>query len=207
MDYRKMFGNPSVTRIRKPVTYIHYGAEHFDPDRWKDIMNRDNGQIHGWIKPAAHTGLWASPVDSPESWKIWAENSGYETSLDIGFRFTVRDPGRIFYVHNAMSYAALVELYGVTTPWNSPYYNQYYFDFELMAIDGWDGLEISLSEYPPLYDKFYSWDCDSICIFNKDAIKEVPDDEFDKIIHPERRNSLGDICDEWETALSGYIPT
>ena len=106
-----------------------------------------------------------------------------------------------------MSYAALVELYGVTTPWNSPYYNQYYFDFELMAIDGWDGLEISLSEYPPLYDKFYSWDCDSICIFNKDAIKEVPDDEFDKIIHPERRNSLGDICDEWETALSGYIPT
>lgn len=48
MDYRKLFNNPSVTRIRKPVTYIHYGAECFDHNKWKDITNRDNNQ-NRWL--------------------------------------------------------------------------------------------------------------------------------------------------------------
>lgn len=209
MDYRKLFGNPSVTRIRKPVTYIHYGAECFEPNKWKDIKNRDNNQIHGWIKPAAHTGLWASPVNSLNSWKIWAENNDYETGLDTSFKFKVRDPGRIFYVHNLMSYSILVQYYGIKSPFGVSGYDRFWFDFERMANDGWDGLEISLTEYPKLYDLFYGWDCDSIIIFNRDAIQEVNHDGlgFDIEIHSERRDPLGDIFDEWNTALSGYVHT
>lgn len=204
---QKFIGDPHFTRIRKPAMYIHYGAERFDPDKWKPIANRDATMTHGWIKPAAHTGLWASPVDSEQSWRHWCEAEHYGSDLDKGFKLRLRDPGRIFYVTNRIAYKLLCDCYGIVTPWGTSNYQPYYFDFEKMVLDGWDGLEISLSEYPPLYDLFYTWDCDSICIFNKDAIKEVPDDEFDKVIHPERRDSLGDVFGEWDAALSHYIPT
>ena len=42
--------------------------------------------------------------------------------------------------------------------------------FEKMVEDGWDGLEISISDYAQLYNYLYGWDCDSIVVFNEDAI-------------------------------------
>ena len=38
-----------------------------------------------------------------------------------------------------------------------------------MKADGWDGLEISLTDC----DRLYGWDCDSIVIFNRDAVVPV----------------------------------
>ena len=42
-----------------------------------------------------------------------------------------------------------------------------------MKADGWDGLEISLTDHWPLYEYLYGWDCDSVVIFNRDAVVPV----------------------------------
>lgn len=194
--YRRSYPGP---------VYIHYGADHFDPELFKEIKNRPN-----WVKPQPHTGLWASPRNSERSWKTWVEAEHYGSDLTKSFEFRVVDPGKIFYIFDAPSYEVFVKLYGIKNRFGSLEYNLYVPDFEKMVTDGWDGLEISISSWPKLYDLFYGWDCDSVVIFNKDAIEELPkeeteDEEVRLSIFEEfdaRRDTMGDdVFVWWDTEL------
>lgn len=80
--YRRSYPGP---------VYIHYGADHFDLERFKEIKNRPN-----WVKPEAHTGLWASPRNSERSWKTWVEGEHYGSDLTKSFEFRMSDPGKVF---------------------------------------------------------------------------------------------------------------
>ena len=46
-------------------------------------------------------------------------------------------------------------------------------DFIKMQNDGYAGMEISLTAFPKLYYLLYRWDCDSIVVWNPDAIEKV----------------------------------
>lgn len=185
------------TREFKPVTYIHYGADHFDISKFKEVKNE-------WHKPKKGTGLWGSPVNAVRSWKNWCEDEHFrECNDDNAFKFIVRNPEKIFFVDSAPAYLNLTKRYGIANGWGTSEYNPYDIDFEKMISDGWDGLEISISDWWKLYDLLYGWDCDSIVIFNKDCIIEVEKEEIEDefTIFPERE-SLGDnVFSEWDSAL------
>ena len=190
------------TRENREVTYIHYGAKEFNPQKFIPVINRVN-----WVKPEAHTGLWASPVNAEWGWKDWCEAENFrECDDDVSFKFTVRDPQRIFFVDSKDSYDELVRLYGIKNPLHFGYTPDF-IDFNKMMEEGWHGLEISITDYPALYDLLYGWDCDSILIFNKDAIIPFNTEEKEVTIHDEfeaaiEGDSLGSgIFGEWETLL------
>ena len=194
--YRRSYPGP---------VYIHYGADHFDPELFKPVKNCPN-----WVKPEAHTGLWASPRNSERSWKTWVEAEHYGSDLTKSFEFRISDPGKVFYIFDAPSYTLFIERYGIMNPFGGGDYTPFVPDFERMAADGFDALEISISSWPKLYDLFYGWDCDSILVFNKEAIEELPkekeeDDETRLSIFEEfdaRRNFMGDnIFAEWDAEL------
>ena len=158
------------TREGRAVTYVHYGDTAFDPVKFTPAKNDGT-----WVKPKG--GLWASPdEDSENSWKYWCDcNEFRECSEDNAFRFNMRDPSRIFFIDSKAAYDEFVRLY--VTRGNNPFRFDDSFstswdsiDFEKMASDGYDGMEISLSSYPQLYNLLYCWDVDSIVVFNRDAV-------------------------------------
>lgn len=194
------------TRENREVTYIHYGAKEFDPTIFTEPMNEP-----GWLKPQGHTGFWASPIDAGYGWKSWCEDNDFRECLDeVSFKFTVRDPEKIFYIDSLESYMEFLKQYGSKAVYPSVLGidRLHSIDFERMMEDGWDGLEISLTDYPHLYDLFYTWDCDSILIFNKHAIIPIDTEEKEVTIHDEfeaaiEGDSLGSgIFGEWEALLS-----
>jgi hypothetical protein len=194
--YRRSYPGP---------VYIHYGADRFDPELFKPIKNRPN-----WVKPEAHTGLWASPRNSERSWKTWVEAEHYGSDLTKSFEFRMSDPRKVFYIFDAPSYTFFIEQYGIINPFGSGDYTPFVPNFEKMAADGFDALEIGISSWPRLYDLFYGWDCDSILVFNKEAIEELSkeeqkDEENRLSIFEEfdaRRNFMGDnVFAEWDAEL------
>lgn len=159
----------NFTRKGKEVTYIHYGHEAFNPDDFVEISNG------GWIKPKTG-GLWASPVNAERGWKEWCEDECFrECTEDNSFKFTMRDSSRIFYIDSKEALEAFAKRYASSKHDWMHCFMVTNVDFEQMIRDGWDALEISLSDYWELYHALYGWDCDSIVVLNKDAVlvKEV----------------------------------
>lgn len=158
------------TREGRSVTYIHYGHEEFDTRRFKAITNFGNVGI----KP--NGGLWASPVEAESSWKEWCECEDFrDCREDVSFRFTMRNPDKIFYIDSEESFKEFAGRYGKMddTIWRLAGDSVVFIDFEKMLSDGWDTLEISLTDYWRLYDLLYGWDCDSIVVLNRDAVVPV----------------------------------
>lgn len=159
------------TREGRAVTYIHYGHEEFDTRRFRSVTN---GGSYLGIKP--NGGLWASPVEATRSWKEWCECENFrECREDISFRFTMRNPEKVFYIDSEESFKEFAGRYGKMddTIWRFAGDNVAFIDFEKMIRDGWDALEISLTDYWRLYDLLYGWDCDSIVVLNRDAVVPV----------------------------------
>lgn len=194
----------NFTREGKETTYIHYGASAFDKTRFVQVVNRIK-----WIKPVAHTGLWGSPVDAKWGWKDWCEAENFrECDESNSFKFTVKNPEKIFFVNSKESYKELIKLYGDKNNLTVTFdYTPWYINFNKMINDGWEGLEISITDYPTLYDLLYGWDCDSILIFTKDAIVPVTTEDKEETIYDEfettlKRDPLGPgVFGEWEKAL------
>ena len=44
-------------------------------------------------------------------------------------------------------------------------------DFEKMLVNGWDAIELHLSECGALYWALYGWDCDCILVMNPDIVE------------------------------------
>lgn len=157
------------TREGRAVTYVHYGHEEFDTRRFKGITNFGNVGV----KP--NGGLWASPVEAESSWKEWCEDQDFrDCREDISFRFTMRNPDKIFYIDSEESFKEFAGRYAQTEEARFGIGDAAVFiDFEKMLRDGWDALEISLTDYGSLYYLMYFWDCDSIVVLNRDAIVPV----------------------------------
>lgn len=158
----------------KEKVYIHYGNDHFDPSLFIEVRNRD-GEFGGGVKPRAGTGLWASPLGCASSWKKWCEENEFCTDrLDKHFTFTLKHPDKVLFVNSKESVEALFREYSITdiSRWpTSPFWMASSgLDFDKMKRDGYVAMEISISDYWPLYDHLYGWDCDSIVIFYPDEI-------------------------------------
>lgn len=139
--------------------YIHYGNDHFDLDIFKKkaANPRDNSFMN---KPPF--GFWASPVGCEYwAWREWCENEDWNTErLDKSFKFTLTKKARILTVRKREDiFPYLIES---NTLCMKPV-----LDFNRIMAE-YDGMElIHGNRYLELHDnEFYSWDVDSIVIWN-----------------------------------------
>lgn len=150
--------------------YIHYGHKNFDRDKFMQPQN-----ITMFTKPRG--GLWASPVDADFGWAEWcAENNNFrECEEKNSFKFTLKPDAKVLHIYRVSDLNVLpMQEFGeelrdiaMCCP-----------DFEKIVSDGWDAIELHLSEedhtgvgyLEGLYWKLYGWDCDSILVLNPEVI-------------------------------------
>lgn len=143
------------------MKYIHYGSRSFDSAKFMQPVNRP-----GFNKP--YGGIWASPVGAKYGWKEWNKENYYsECKEENSFTFSLRENANILHIRSKEDFDLLSRQendFGFTTiiP----------VDYEKMVVDGWDAIELHLSDNWDLYFDLYGWDCDSILILNKEVIHE-----------------------------------
>jgi hypothetical protein len=145
----------------KETKYIHYGHTSFDINKFKPICNKTN-----FTKPLG--GFWASRVDSKLSWKNWCIDNDYcEINDDNTLNFKLKKDSNILEIHSVSDLEKLPKLKTDSigfTMWTLV-------DFEELVKQGYDGMEVFISDDYILYYSLYGWDCDSIVIFNPDCIE------------------------------------
>lgn len=141
--------------------YIHYGSSCFDINIFKEKAANpgDNGFLN---KPPY--GFWASPVGSDYwTWREWCENEDYHTDrLDKSFKFTLTKKARILTVRKREDILRyLIESVTLYKPVLD--FNRIMAEYDGMElIHGHDGKNFMDLHY----NEFYSWDVDSIVIWN-----------------------------------------
>ncbi len=139
------------------MKYIHYGHKEFDITKFDKIKNRPE-----ITKP--YGGLWASRVESNNSWKQWCENNDYEYNFNESFIFTLNSNARILTIDKCDILNKLPKGRSIleTPIWSN-------LDFEKLSEE-YDAIELLISNDRELYFKMYGWDCDSILIMNPNVI-------------------------------------
>ena len=159
----------------KDTIYIHYASHEEDSTGFEpfQIMVGNCFANNYSTKPV---GLWASPVDSEYGWKdfVLAEDFG---KLYHSWKFKLKKDAKILHVYkneDILPYVVPEEkrdqesldakkYYLVSWHWNPNVYDDY------------DGVELHYChDIESLrYGFFYSWDCDSIVIWNPNIIVEI----------------------------------
>jgi len=155
--------------ITEQRIYIHYGADSYDPEK-VDIHNSP------WRnKPKG--GFWGTPEDSIINWKDWCLSQKLRMeSLKRSFRFRLKEGTRVYYVNSEEKEEALPlqKIDGATILKGINNYQpiaKRIYDFEALNKEGYDAVEISISECPNLLKSMFGWDCDSIVIMNPDVVE------------------------------------
>lgn len=137
--------------------YIHYGSSCFDLDIFNE--KKANPRNNSYLNKPPY-GFWASPVGSDYwTWRDWCESEDYHTDrLDKSFKFTLTKKARILTVRSRE------DIFPYLIPKK---YFSYKLDFYRIMKD-YDGMElIHGNRYLELHDnEFYTWDVDSIVIWN-----------------------------------------
>lgn len=147
--------------------YIHYGANHYDPAKVKPLKR------HLTDKPSG--GLWASPVDTDWGWKNWCNAEEFrECDEKNSFKFRLKPGSKVWYISTEedISGAPLDMRYGEVLI--GLIHREGPIDFLKLPKMGIDAIELSHDkDYCAMHDIFYSWDCNSIVVFNPDCVEEI----------------------------------
>lgn len=137
---------------RNPKEYIHYGSDVFD------INHKLSGER--FDKPS---GFWASPVVSNYySWYDFCMDSDFRTqTLFKSFVFTLKPKSRILKVHNISDISEYIK-----------------YDENIKGLgfnhkklnEDFDGMEVFMSGDLRDTNIFYTWDVDSLVIWNLNCI-------------------------------------
>lgn len=144
--------------MSEPKKYIHYGSSDFHPEWFNLIKNTI------WNKP--YGGLWSSPYPAPYiDWKQWCIDNEFNGHTSQAFIFSLTKTSKIL---------TLGDLHSVMKFKQSKYciknhYGLNIIDFESMVEDGFDGMEVLMDSWDT-YMAMYSWDVDSLLVFNPEII-------------------------------------
>jgi hypothetical protein len=176
--------------------YIAYGSSEYSPSKFKPV-NLTHWRSAVNNKPFG--GLWASPIDSKWGWKDWCQAEEWNTeSLNTHFTFTLAPGTNIYVIDNEK------DLVSVST-FRSEYMPTLSINFAGLINNGYDGIYVTDNaarnfRYSTIYgiSDLNSWDCESICIFNKDVI--VPNVQKEKNMKTESK-----IIKLTETEFKNFI--
>ena len=145
-------------------TSIHYGSDTFEPRNYGSMKLR----CLSYDKP---TGLWASPIDSEWSWKDWCFSNNFHTErFDKSFQFTLKDDTKILKINrpeDISDYVIVIDELSF-----SPEFPFYGLDLDRIYTE-YDAMEVTMSDHwGDMHNHriFYTWDCDSIVIWNREKI-------------------------------------
>lgn len=149
-------------------TWVFYNDKEYDPSKVTGIQYDDPLHV---MRNKPFGGLWASPVDSKLSWKKWCEDEKFHLEkLQVPFMFKISRDAKIYVIDD------FEDLKKVSLKKSAYIKNMLYIDYKLLEILGFDGIFVtanaasSLKCLPLPYEGLGSWDCESICIFNKNIV-------------------------------------
>ena len=154
--------------------YIHYGSDKFDIDKFHGFENTIYSDL-AINKPAPKVGLWGSPTDCWLSWRDWCEDEDFHTeNLEKSFTFTLSPEAKILTVQKCSDVEAFYKSWSeIDESFDSLHDLCKAIDFQAIFDAGYDGVELVHSQkyYMELHmGPFYSWDVDSIVVWNPDVI-------------------------------------
>jgi hypothetical protein len=93
--------------------YVHYGSTEFHPELIKPLdYSNSKSAIGMTVKPPYFSGLWGSPIDSDNSWKVWNDANDFsECDENNSFRFKIHPDHKILTINSTESAISLVENY------------------------------------------------------------------------------------------------
>jgi len=151
--------DPETGRMKeKKPRLIHYGASHYDPEKFLPISD-----IPFRNKPGG--GLWTTPVDSKYGWKEWTDDESYGCTDE---HFEVEFKGTILRINSCRDMNKL--------PWIEQR-EMHFITFQAMCIPGFYYDAIHLTEkgqretrltYPK---SLYGWDCETVFVMNPASIQ------------------------------------
>lgn len=160
------------------VKYVTYGIT---KDKFSKTIFYDRNHMTLPCKPLY--GLWGSRVDAEYGWKDWCADSGFrECSEGNKMEFVLVEDSKVLEVHKETDILPYIVS-------RLPQFDYSPFQilenrstsimdgiiFDKLGNEGYDGLELFISDdYLRLHNGVFStWDCDSIVVWNFDAIKII----------------------------------
>lgn len=156
-------------------TYIHYGSKYDDNFSFREILK---GEKYCPIPEKPKFGLYASNIETNESWYRWCKGENFNTDkLNKYFTFNLKENSRILYVFTEDDILPYVikSRYGIR--YNSK--TAIGDTFKDSLYEDYDGMYVHYN--PELRNgMFYTWDCSTLVLWNKDKICNIVDyDEED----------------------------
>jgi hypothetical protein len=163
--------------------FVTYLPEKFDMKKFKGIEY--DWQIQMVNK--CRNGLWASPIDSNLGWEQWCKEENFTSAIDkmkYSFFFKLRPGAKIYSIDN------INDLKKISTAYQRDDKGrvrgkQKKIDFISLLAKGYDGIYASENAVRTLrntfnseMDELYTWDVESICIFNPNVIIPIGEDEL-----------------------------
>lgn len=177
------------------ITFISYGTNDYDENNIKPInINDKNTVIMSMIRNKPIGGLWASPINSKNSWgKFCDENDFNLKTLSKHFLFKLNDSANVYIIDN------FKDLKNISTATN--YYGQKCINLPYL-IQNYDGIYVTenasylRNDYENICG-LSSWDVESICIWNKNAITHIEENAFEHAEIDNFAGNLNQIYDEF----------
>ena len=170
-------------KFNQDIVFVTYLPEKFDRKKFKGIEY--DWQIQMVNK--CRNGLWASPIDSNLGWEQWCKEENFTSAIDkmkYSFFFKLRPGAKIYPIDN------INDLKKISTAYQRDDKGrvrgkQKKIDFISLLAKGYDGIYASENAVRTLrntfnseMDELYSWDVESICIFNPNVIIPIGEDEL-----------------------------
>lgn len=175
---KKVISNKSLW---KDKVFISYGTDKLDLNSVKPIETGKSPLKYriavGRNKP--YGGLWASPLTSTKGWGEWCSDNGFRLdTLSHHFIFKL-SPDANIYVIDTMG-----DLNDISTMKDE--YGRRSMDFHRLSME-FDGVFVTADAVSSLrmhddmsLSDLYSWDVESLCVWNADVIVPIEEDAFEK---------------------------
>lgn len=152
-----------------PLAYAHDGETDIATAAWRPITE------HGWVKPSAHTGLWAAPVTAWTEDKFpadtaWLEWCRSEWSTDGCTHLTEvfpHDTARVLRIDTQADLVAIIGAYPSRSGFSLSSLDDRYPHWAAMAEDGWEAVYMTdrgqwETRLPRTGPNLYGWDMPSV---------------------------------------------
>lgn len=160
------------------TTFISYGTNEFDSNKMRDVNVNGNEYIMSLIRNKPFGGLWASPLESDNSWGSFCDRESFNLkTLSKHFLFKISKNAKIYIIDN------IKDLIKLSTEKN--YYGQNSLNIKYLKSN-YDGIFVSDNGASKLryvdvdnLNTLSSWDVESICIWNNDVIIPIEENAFE----------------------------
>lgn len=167
--------------VLSDTVFVSYGTDKLDLNNVKPVETGNN-PLHYRIavsRNKPYGGLWASPLTSTRGWGEWCSDNDFRLdTLSHHFLFKL-SPDANIYVIDTMD-----DLSSISTMKDE--YGRRFMDFQRLSRD-YDGIFVtadavsSLRMHDDMYlSDLYSWDVESLCVWNADVIVPVEENAFER---------------------------